>query len=291
MLLKYLEENQPCFIAKSKTIENVMDFIKLVAKSSDTPILIIGDTGTGKEFIARAIHARSPVFQGPFVTVNCAAIPDDLIESELFGYEEGAFSGAKKNGKKGLVEEAENGTLFLDEVGDLSPAGQAKLLRFLENGEFYRVGATKKSSIKTTRDKDFTQVIKSCAETRIQSGEETWIGEEMQQAYIKLHQMGYAHSIECRIDNILVAGLYGIALDKVFFGESMFSLTPNGSKFALIELVSYLKSMQFRLIDCQMTTDLLVSFGAKEITGKEFQMQLQSSIKNITPSGNWNNDL
>lgn len=149
----------------------------------------------------------------------------------------------------------------------------------------------KKSSIKITRDKDFAQVIKACAETRIQSGEETWIGEEMQQAYIKLHQMGYAHSIECRTDNTLVAGLYGIALDKVFFGESMFSLTPNGSKFALIELVSYLKSMQFQLIDCQMTTDLLVSFGAKEITGKEFQMQLQSSIKNITPSGNWNNDL
>ncbi len=149
----------------------------------------------------------------------------------------------------------------------------------------------KKTSITITRDKDFAQVIKACSETRLQSGEETWIGEEMQQAYIKLHQMGHAHSIECRMDGALVGGLYGVALDKVFFGESMFSKIPNASKFALIELVSYLKNREFRFIDCQMTTDLLLSFGAKEITGEEFQMQLQSSIKNITPGGYWNNDF
>jgi len=113
----------------------------------------------------------------------------------------------------------------------------------------------------------------------------------MQQAYIQLHSMGYAHSVECWANNTLVGGLYGVALDMVFFGESMFSRISNGSKFAFIELVSYLKDMQFQLIDCQMTTDLLLSFGAKEITGKEFQIHLQSSIKNITPSGNWNNDL
>ncbi len=149
----------------------------------------------------------------------------------------------------------------------------------------------KKTSIKVTRDKDFVQVIKACAKTRVDSGEETWIGEEMQHAYTKLHQMGYAHSIECQMDGTLVGGLYGVALDKVFFGESMFSHSPNASKFALIELVSYLKSLQFQLIDCQMTTDLLLSFGAREIGGEEFQIQLQSSIKNITPSGYWNNDI
>ena len=105
-----------------------------------------------------------------------------------------------------------------------------------------------------SRDEDFVQVIKACAETRLRSGEETWIGEEMQQAYIQLHRMGYAHSIECRLDGTLVGGLYGVALDRVFFGESMFSHIPNASKFALIELVSCLKNMQFQLIDCQMTT-------------------------------------
>ncbi|MDA8135250.1 MAG: sigma-54 dependent transcriptional regulator, partial [Desulfobacteraceae bacterium] len=145
---KYLKDHEPVFIGESKHIEDVMDFIHTVAKSPDTPIMIMGETGTGKELIAKAIHARSPLFQGPFIAVNCSAFPDELIESELFGYDEGAFSGAKKQGKKGLIEEADNGTLFLDEVADLSLAGQAKLLRFLENGEFYKVGSTKKHSVK-----------------------------------------------------------------------------------------------------------------------------------------------
>jgi len=146
---KYLNESLPCFIAESNAIQNVMEFIEMVAKSPDTPVLIMGETGTGKELIASAIHYRSPNFKGPFMTVNCAAIPKDLIESELFGYEKGAFSGASASGKKGLVEDAAKGTLFLDEVGDLSPEAQAKLLRFLEEGEFYKVGGTKKMHIQT----------------------------------------------------------------------------------------------------------------------------------------------
>jgi len=146
---RYLQENVPCFIGESDAIQNMMDFLHKVSKSPDTPIFIIGETGTGKELIASAIHFRSPNFKGPFVTVNCAAIPKDLIESELFGYEKGAFSGAKASGKKGLIEEAASGTLFLDEVGDLSLEAQAKLLRFLEAGEFYRVGGTKKLHVQT----------------------------------------------------------------------------------------------------------------------------------------------
>jgi len=145
----YLQENLPCFIAESNTLQDVMDFIGMVAKSPDTPILIVGETGTGKELIASAIHYRSPNYKGPFMAVNCAAIPKDLIESELFGYEKGAFSGAKESGKRGLIEESTNGTLFLDEVGDLSLEAQAKLLRFLEKGEFLRVGSTKKLQIQT----------------------------------------------------------------------------------------------------------------------------------------------
>ncbi|MBC2703912.1 sigma-54 dependent transcriptional regulator [Desulfobacula sp.] len=146
---KFLQDNQPCFIGESKNIQNVMDFINMVSKSPDTPIMILGETGTGKELIAKAIHARSPVFQGPFIPVNCSAFPEDLIESELFGYEPGAFTGAKKQGKKGFIEEADTGTLFFDEVADLSLAGQAKLLRFLETGEFYKVGGTKKYHVQT----------------------------------------------------------------------------------------------------------------------------------------------
>ncbi len=146
---QYLKENLPCFIGESNVIQDVMEFIGMVAKSPDTPILIIGETGTGKELIASAIHYKSPNFKNPLVTVNCASIPRDLIESELFGYENGAFTGARKSGKKGLIEEAAHGTLFLDEVGDLSLEAQAKLLRFLEEGEFYRVGGTKELQIQT----------------------------------------------------------------------------------------------------------------------------------------------
>jgi two-component system, NtrC family, response regulator AtoC len=146
---KHLKENIPCFISESNAIQDVMDFVRMVAKSPDTPVLIMGETGTGKELVASAIHYNSPNFKAPFATVNCAAIPKDLIESELFGYEKGAFSGAGASGKKGLIEESANGTLFLDEVGDLSLEAQAKLLRFLELGEFYRVGGTQKLQIKT----------------------------------------------------------------------------------------------------------------------------------------------
>jgi two-component system response regulator AtoC len=145
----YLRENLPYFIGESNAIQDVIEFIGMVAKSPDTPILIIGETGTGKELIASAIHYRSPNYKGPLITVNCAAMPKDLIESELFGYEKGAFTGARASGKEGLIKEAEGGTLFLDEVGDLSLDAQAKLLRFLEEGEFYRVGSTKKIRIQT----------------------------------------------------------------------------------------------------------------------------------------------
>jgi DNA-binding NtrC family response regulator len=146
---KHLKENLPCFVGESHAVQDVMDFVKTVAKSPDTPVLITGETGTGKEWIAGAIHYRSPNFKGPLIAVNCAAVPKDLIESELFGYEKGAFSGARASGKKGLIEEAANGTLFLDEVGDLSLEAQAKLLRFLEEGEFYKLGETNKVQVKT----------------------------------------------------------------------------------------------------------------------------------------------
>ncbi len=146
---RYLRENLPCFIAESNAIQDIMEFIFRVAKSPDTPVLILGETGTGKELIAGAIHYQSPNFLGPLVTVNCAAIPRDLVESELFGYERGAFSGASPAGKRGLIEDARGGTLFLDEVGDLSMEAQAKLMRFLEDGEFYRLGSTKRQQVKT----------------------------------------------------------------------------------------------------------------------------------------------
>jgi two-component system nitrogen regulation response regulator NtrX len=110
-----------------------------MAARSDARVLLIGESGTGKELLAAHIHEHSPFAQGPFVKVNCAAIPTELIESELFGHEKGAFTGAA-SARRGKFELADGGTLFLDEVGDLYAGSQAKLLRVLQEGEFHRVG-------------------------------------------------------------------------------------------------------------------------------------------------------
>ena len=106
----------------------------------DAPVLILGESGTGKELLAHSIHNLSPRRNKPLVSINCSAIPENLMESELFGYEEGAFTGSKKGGKRGNIDHANGGTLFLDEIGDMPVAMQAKLLRFLQEKEFERVG-------------------------------------------------------------------------------------------------------------------------------------------------------
>src|SRR5437764_8258945 len=110
--------------------------------ASETRVCILGETGTGKELVARAIHEKSPRREHPFITLNCAAVPAELIESELFGHEKGSFTGAASR-HLGKFEQAESGTLFLDEIGDMPVAMQAKLLRVLEEGEVERVGGDK----------------------------------------------------------------------------------------------------------------------------------------------------
>lgn len=125
-------------VGASPAICGVFEKIVKVA-ATDMPVLLTGETGTGKELTAQAIHARSVRKQGPFVPINCAAIPEALLESELFGHERGAFTGAVQQ-KRGKLEAAGGGTVFLDEVGDLLPSLQVKLLRFLQEGTFERVG-------------------------------------------------------------------------------------------------------------------------------------------------------
>lgn len=127
--------NSPAFLAAKKLAERISE--------SHSSVLLIGESGTGKELFAHAIHNNSMRESMPFVAINCASIPEHLLESELFGYEEGAFTGAKKGGKKGQFEIANNGTLFLDEIGDMPLAMQSKLLRVLQEKEIQRVGGQK----------------------------------------------------------------------------------------------------------------------------------------------------
>ena len=128
-------------VGDSDAMRQVFARIEKVAPT-DSTVLIYGESGTGKELVARAIHEQGARKSIPLVTMNCAAIPDSLIESELFGYEKGAFTGAEKS-TQGLIESADNGTLFLDEVAELSPSAQAGLLRVLQEGELRRLGSTK----------------------------------------------------------------------------------------------------------------------------------------------------
>ncbi|GAB6040582.1 nif-specific transcriptional activator NifA [Endothiovibrio diazotrophicus] len=128
-------------VGHTQVMRLVFDQVRQVAKWNTT-VLIRGESGTGKELIANAIHYNSPRANGPFVKLNCAALPDNLLESELFGHEKGAFTGAASQ-RKGRFEQADGGTLFLDEIGEISATFQAKLLRVLQEGEFERVGGTR----------------------------------------------------------------------------------------------------------------------------------------------------
>lgn len=132
-------------IGESKEIKEAVKMAKKVA-TSDMSVLLQGETGTGKELFAQAIHQVSPRKNGPFVALNCSAFPRDMLESELFGFKKGAFTGATES-KKGLLEEADGGTLFLDEIGEMDIALQAKLLRFLENKKFTKLGETKERQV------------------------------------------------------------------------------------------------------------------------------------------------
>ena len=128
-------------VGRSHQIKQVKELIRRISQFPEAPVLITGETGTGKELVADALHACSPRKDGPLIKVNCAAIPENLFESQLFGHRKGAFSGAATD-HKGLVQEASNGTLFLDEISSLRVEHQAKILRFLEDGSYFRISET-----------------------------------------------------------------------------------------------------------------------------------------------------
>ncbi|MBS0483694.1 MAG: leucyl/phenylalanyl-tRNA--protein transferase [Proteobacteria bacterium] len=145
----------------------------------------------------------------------------------------------------------------------------------------------KKDHYHVCTDRSFTEVMQACAAPRAgQAG--TWIHPQMIAAYSALHEMGLAHSVETWVDGELAGGLYGVALGKVFFGESMFSRQPDASKIAFVHLVKQLQYWEYGMIDCQVRTDHLASLGAREISRAEFSQKLDALISGIEPGRKWN---
>jgi leucyl/phenylalanyl-tRNA--protein transferase len=158
--------------------------------------------------------------------------------------------------------------------------------------EEVRVSKTLKKIIKkkmfhVTMDSAFVQVINQCAKIRLQNNQGTWVVKEMIDAYCKLHESGFAHSVEAWYQGELAGGLYGVSLGRCFFGESMFTRVSNASNVALVKLVEYLNALSFDMIDCQLTTEHLLRFGAREIPRVSFLKQLEESLKAPTKKGKW----
>ena len=145
----------------------------------------------------------------------------------------------------------------------------------------------RKGTFQVTVDSAFPDVIAECAQVRLKNHEGTWIVPEMSAAYCRLHELGYAHSVETWRQGELVGGLYGVALGSVFYGESMFTKRSDASKVALVHLVHLLRSRHFEMIDCQLTTRHLLSLGAREIPRREFLRRLATAVKAPHQAGSW----
>ena len=149
----------------------------------------------------------------------------------------------------------------------------------------------RKNRFTVTMDGAFEDVITACAKTRTQNEEGTWIVDDMQAAYCRLYEAGYAHSVESWLDGRLVGGLYGVSLGRCFFGESMFSNASNASNVALVALARHLMTLSFDFIDCQVTTAHLMRFGAREIPRSQFLKELHKALAGPTLKGRWSHQF
>lgn len=219
-----LEETQQRYqlVCHSKAMLEILAIVDKVAKT-DVTVLITGESGTGKEMIARAIHRNSSRAKFPFVQLNCAAIPDNLIESELFGHVKGAFTGAQYS-HKGKFQLAQNGTLFLDEIGDLSPAAQAKVLLAIETGEITRVGGEKVEKVDVrlivATNRNLEDMIKQ--------------GEFREDLYHRINVVSiHVPPLRERIDDIIPLAEYFLEYFANLYHREKPYLTPDAQAFLL----------------------------------------------------------
>ncbi len=210
-------------IYKSKKMEEIVQLAQKVAESEVNTILIEGETGVGKEILAKAIHKFSNRAHKPFIEINCAALPETLLESELFGHEKGAFTGASEM-KRGLLEVAMGGTVLLDEIGEISPLIQAKLLRFVEDKSFFRVGGTKK----------ITTDVRIIASTNKNLDEEVEKGTFRSDLYYRLKVISfYVPPLRERKEDILALIEYYLQYYNKLFHKKVTKITPEAKEVLL----------------------------------------------------------
>jgi DNA-binding NtrC family response regulator len=242
-------------VGESKEIAKVKEMIEKVAPT-EARVLIMGPNGTGKELVARSLHEKSTRSKGPFVEVNCAAIPSELIESELFGHEKGAFTSAIKQ-KKGFFEQAEGGTLFLDEIGDMSLSAQAKVLRALQENKIQRVGG----------EKDIKVNVRILAATNKNLKEEIEKGRFREDLY---HRLGViiinVPSLDERKEDIPLLAEYFNKQISEEYGKPPKKFSPG----ALKKLQSYTWSGNIR--ELRNVVERLIILSDNEITDKEVEL-------------------
>ncbi|MER3422560.1 MAG: Fis family transcriptional regulator [Nitrospiraceae bacterium] len=214
-------------IAESPAMQHLIAQLREVAQNPKSTVLLLGETGTGKEFVARVLHHNSGRASGPFVGVNCTAIPRELFESELFGYERGAFTGANQR-KLGLLERAEGGTLFLDEIGDLDLAMQAKLLRVLQERTFRRVGGMEDIAV------DFRLI----AATNRDLKKEVARGNFREDLYFRLNVVSFElPPLRKRVEDIIPLCMQALVRYGQEFGKEVLEIDPEAR--AILERYSY----------------------------------------------------
>jgi two-component system, NtrC family, response regulator AtoC len=212
---------------RSAAMKHLLSQVRDVANNPKSTVLLQGETGTGKEFLARVLHHNGPRSAGPFIGVNCTAIPKELFESELFGYERGAFTGAHQR-KIGLLEKAEGGTLFLDEIGDLDLSMQAKLLRVLQERSFRRLGGTDDISV------DFRLMTATNRDLK----KEATRGTFREDLYFRLNVVSFElPPLRTRVEDILPLSMQAVVRFSKEFGKDVLDIEPEAK--ALLERYSY----------------------------------------------------
>ncbi|MBC7692268.1 MAG: sigma-54-dependent Fis family transcriptional regulator [Methylotenera sp.] len=269
-------------VGESSPMKHIQELIRRVAPTTGS-VLITGENGTGKELVAHSIHALSPRFNKPFVEINCAAIPEELIESELFGHERGAFTGATQL-KRGKFDLAHNGTLFLDEIGDMSLKTQAKVLRILQEQKFERVGGTQTISVD----------VRIVAATNKDLKAEIQKGQFREDLFYRLNVIPFqVPGLRERKEDIPLLAEHFLREFSNTHGKSLMKLSPE----ALQALVSYswpgnvreLKNLIERIVILSTPADETIPISAAALFGHlkdDAQHASQSYSQSYAPSGN-----